>query len=144
MQSQIIASTDAVRNLYLPVAQAMRELADRLSDFCGEAEQERISILSAELKGVGWNSLFVSSSIDRFLQLTGLEGNLAGEAAEKVVSYQLDSLLVAANYLERSVKNLEAFELDKTEYSKNHQDAYACLVEKLGEIIRECQRSAKQ
>ena len=143
MQSQPIASTDAVRSLYLPVAQAMRELADRLSVFCGESDQERISLLSAELKGIGWNSLFVSSSIDRFLQLTGLERNSARDSAGIEVQRQLDSLLVAAKYLERSVKNLQALEREISEYSKDHQDAYTCFAEKLGEIIRECQRSAK-
>lgn len=142
MPTQPIASTDAIRNLYLPVAQAMRELADRLSVFCSGSDQEQMSILSAELKGIGWNSLFVGTSIDRLLQLTGFERNLEGGRTEKLILRHLDSLLVAANYLESSIRNLKALELEIPESSKDHQNAYACFIEKLGDIIHECQRSA--
>lgn len=143
MQPQPFVSTDKVRSVYLPVAQAMRELSDRLLAFCSETDQERLYTLSADLKGVGWNSLFVGSSIDRFLQLTIVKRNTAKDTAEKEVSRQLDSLLVAASYLERSVKNLKAVELETTKQSKDRQDACACFADKLGEIIRECHRSTK-
>lgn len=142
MSPQPLASPDAVRNLYLPVVQAMRELADRLSAFCSESDQERISILSAELKGIGWNSLFVGSSIDRFLQMTGFNRSSAGDTAGEEFQRQLDRLLVATKYLERSVMNLKELELEVSDISKEHRNAYARLTERLGEIIRECQRSA--
>jgi len=143
MPSQPIASTDTVRSLSLPVAQAMRELADRLSALCGETDQEKIYTLSTDLKGIGWNSLFVSSSLDRFLQVKWRRRVTTPDESRDEFSRQLDSLLVAAKYLERSVNNLKELELAMSDCSNDHQDAYVCLVEKLGAIIRECQRSAK-
>jgi hypothetical protein len=143
MPSQPIASTDTVRSLSLPVAQAMRELADRLSALCGETDQEKIYTLSTDLKGIGWNSLFVSSSLDRFLQVKWRRRVTTPDESRDEFSRQLDSLLVAAKYLDHSVKTLKELELAMPDCSNDHQDAYACLVEKLGAIIRECQRSAK-
>ena len=144
MPSQPIAPTDTVRSLSLPVAQAMRELADRLSALCSKSDQEKIYNLSADLKGIGWNSLFVSSSLDRFLQFKWRGGVIISDESRDEFSRQLDSLLVAAKYLERSVKNLKELELAMPDCSKDHQDAYACLEEKLGAIIRECRRTANQ
>lgn len=141
MPSQPIASTDPVYSLSLPVAQAMRELADRLSALCSESDQEQIYMLSSDLKRIGWNSLFVSSSIDSSLQFTRRKRGAAGEETRNEFSRQLDSLLVAAKYLARSVKNLKEVELAMPDRSKDYQDVYACLAEKLGEIVRECQRS---
>jgi len=144
MPSQPIASTDTIRSLSLLVAEAMRELADRLSDLCSESDQEKIYALSADLKGIGWNSLFVSSSLDRFLQFKWRGGVITSDESRDEFSLQLDSLLVAAKYLERSVKNLKELELAMPACSKDHQDAYACLEDKLGAIICECRRSANQ
>ena len=120
----------------------MRELADRLSDLCSESDQEQIYIISTDLKGIGWNSLFVSSSLDRFLQFKWRRGVTTADRAKDEFSRQLDGLLVAAKYLEYSVKNLKELELAMPDRLKDQQDAYACLAEKLWEILRECQRSA--
>lgn len=142
MSSQSYPSTDAARSLFLPIAQSVRELADRLSLFCSESDQEQLSALSADLKGIGWNSLFVSSAIDRYIQLTGLEGNSLDKKSGKDISRQLSSLMVAADYFMRSIKTINALEAETSECSKDNQNTYACLAEKLGEIVRECKRSA--
>lgn len=144
MPSQPIASTDTVHSLSLPVAQAMRELADRLSALCSENDQKKIYTLSTDLQGIGWNSLFVSSSLDRFLQVKWRRRVTTPDESRDEFSRQLDSLLVAAKYLERSVNNLKELELAMPDCSKDHQNAYACLEEKLGAIICECRRSANQ
>jgi hypothetical protein len=142
MPSQPNASTDTLHSLALPVAQAMRELADRLSALYSVSDREQIDILSTDLKRIGWNSLFVSSSIDNSLQFIKRKGGTAGEETRIEFSRQLDSLLVAAKYFESSVKNLKELELAMPDRLEDHQDAYACLAEKLWEILRECQRSA--
>jgi hypothetical protein len=74
--------------------------------------------------------------------MTGFKRRSVGDTAGKEFQRQLDSLLVATKYLERSVMNLKELELDVSDISKEHRNAYACLTERLGEIIRECQRSA--
>ena len=142
MPSQLNASTDTLHSLALPVAQAMRELADRLAALYSVSEREQIDILSTDLKRIGWNSLFVSSSIDSSLQFFRRKGGAAGEETSNEISRQLDSLLVAVKYLEGNIKNLKELEVAMPDRLNDHQDAYACLAEKLWEILRECQRSA--
>lgn len=142
MPSQSYPSTDAARSLFVPIAQSVRELADRLSLFCIESNQEQLAILSADLKGIGWNSLFVSSAIDRFIQLTGIEGKSLGEKSGEDISRQLSSLMVAADYFIRSIRIIKDLEAETPDGSKDNQNTYACLAEKLGEIVRECKRSA--
>jgi hypothetical protein len=142
MASQPIATSVKIRSLSLPILEALRELTDRLSVFSNETDQANIYSLNTDLKGIGWTSLFVSDSIDRFLQIeTCRRGAVAGGSRDEY-SCQLDSLLVAAKYLERSVKNLKEVELEMPDLSKDQQVAFACLVENLQEIICECQRSA--
>ena len=70
MEDQPNAQTLDVRGNFHTVANAMRELADRLTFFCSDPEQVRLSVLSGELKQIGWNSLFVSSTIDNLSRLT--------------------------------------------------------------------------
>lgn len=142
MSSQSHPPTDAARSLFVPIAQSVRELADRLTLFCSDSDQEQLSVLSADLKGIGWNSLFVSSAIDRFIQLIGLEGNSLDKKSGKDISRQLSSLMVAADYFLRSIRTIKALEAELAECSKDNQYTYACLAEKLGEIVRECKRSA--
>ena len=142
MPSQSYPSTDAARCLYVPIAQSVRELADHLSLFCSESDQEQLAALSADLKGIGWNSLFVSSAIDRFIQLTGIEGKSLGEKPGEDISRQLSSLMVAADYFIRSIRTIKDLEAETPDGSKDNQNTYACLAEKLGETVRECKRSA--
>lgn len=142
MVSQLIATSAKLRSLSLPIVQALQELTDRLSAFSNETNQTNIYSLNTDLKGIGWTSLFVSDSIDRFLQFETCRRGAAADGARDEFSRQLDSLLVAAKYLERSVKNLKEVELAMSDRSKDQQVVFACLVENLQEIIRECQRSA--
>lgn len=142
MASQLIATPVKIRSLSLPILEALRELTDRLSAFSNETNQENIYSLNTDLKGIGWTSLFVSDSIDRFIQFETCKRGAAAEGLQDEFSRQLDSLLVAAKYLERSVKNLKEVEFVMPDRSKDQHVAFACLVENLQEIIRECQRSA--
>lgn len=141
MEDQPNAQTLDVRGNFHTVANAMRELADRLTFFCSDPEQVRLSVLSGELKQIGWNSLFVSSTIDNLSRLTMIGTRPFVNESVSEVKRQIDSLLVAVNYLNRSVKSLKSERVNLNNSLEEVDEAFQCLAEKLGEVIGECQRS---
>lgn len=142
MEDQPNAQTLDVCSNFLTVATAMRELAERLTFFCSDPEHvPRLTVLSGELKKIGWNSLFVSSTIDNLSRLSMIGTRPSAYEPSLELIRQMDSLMVAVDYLNRSVKSLKSERLNLNSSLKEVDEAFQCLAEKLGEVIGECQRS---
>lgn len=123
------------------VASSLRELADRLEKFDLPHDPTRLMSVSGELKQIGWNTLFVSSSIDKLINSV-FHRSLRPNAQDQLDQLQqVDSLLVAVDYLGRTVRFLKSGDRDVREMHSEVTGAFLRLGERLQEVASECQRS---
>jgi len=141
MNDLYLSGTPDIHSQFIPAASSLRELANLLETFDGPHDPLWIVKISNELKQIGWNTLFVGSSIDNLVGATIYQG---GHLDSQNITDQLrlvDSLHVAVDYLSRSVCFLKS-------RCGGHDQAYSeinkalhQLGEKLQEVARECQRA---
>jgi hypothetical protein len=136
--------TDATQDIpgrFKTVASSLRELADRLEKFDLPHDSTRLMSVSGELKQIGWNTLFVSSSIDKLIN-SAFQRSLRHNAQNRLDQlHQVDSLLVAVDYLGRTVQFLKSGNQDVREMHSDVTGAFLRLGERLQEVSNECKRS---
>jgi hypothetical protein len=130
-----------IHSQFIPAASSLRELANLLETFDVPHDPLRIVTISNELKQIGWNTLFVSSSIDN---LVGATIYRDGHLDSQNITDQLrlvDSFHVAVDYLSRSVCFLKSRCGGQDKAYPEINKALHQLGEKLQEVACECQRA---
>jgi hypothetical protein len=141
MNDPYLSGTPDMQSQFIPAASSLRELANLLETFDGPHDPLWIVKISNELKQIGWNTLFVSSSIDNLVGATIYRG---GHLDSQNITGQLrlvDSLHVAVDYLSQSVCFLKSRCGGQDQAYPEIKKALHQLGEKLQEVARECQRS---
>ena len=124
---------------FIAVANSLRELADRLEKFNIPWDSSHLLSLNGELKQIGWNALFVGSTMDTLVQFDFRQNDLPFcNNLDRL--RQIDSLFVAANYLLHSVRVLKSSARQEPDIEKEVEDAFQRLGVKLNEVACECQR----
>lgn len=123
------------------VSSSLRELADLLDNFGPPRDLLRIMTVSNELKQIGWNTLFVSSSIEILIGSTIYEERHSGEKDEMTALRQIESLQVAVEYLVRSVRFMKTRNDGTDQAYPEINEAFQRLGDKLLEVAVECKRS---
>ena len=141
MNDLYLSGTPDIHSQFIPAASSLRELANLLETFDVPHDSLWIVTISNELKQIGWNTLFVSSSIDNLVGATIYRDGLLDPQNKTDQLRLVDSLHVAVNYLARSVTFLKSRCGGKNQAYPEINKAMHQLGEKLQEVARECQRS---
>ena len=141
MADSYLNTAQDIPGRFKTVASSLRELADRLEKFDLPNDPTRLMSVSGELKQIGWNTLFVSSSIDKLIN-SAFQRSLRPNAQDRLDQLQqVDSLLVAIDYLGRTVRFLKSGNQNVGEMHSEIAGAFLRLGERLQEVASECQRS---
>ena len=141
MADSYLNTAQDIPGRFKTVASSLRELADRLEKFDLPHDPTRLMSVSGELKQIGWNTLFVSSSIDKLIN-SAFQRSLRPNAQDRLDQLQqVDSLLVAVDYLGRTVRFLKSGNQNVGEMHSEVTGAFLRLEERLQEVASECQRS---
>ena len=124
-----------------PRSKIIKELANLLETFDVSNDPLRIATIGNQLKQIGWNTLFVSSSIDSLIGTTIYRDGLLDTQNKTDQLRLVDSLHVAVNYLARSVTFLKSRCGGLNQAYPEINKAMHQLGEKLQEVACECQRS---
>jgi hypothetical protein len=141
MNGPFIDGTPDIHSQFIPAASSLRELANLLETFDVAHDLLWIVTISNELKQIGWNSLFVSSSIDNLVGTTIYRDGLLDTQNKTDQLRLVDSLHVAVNYLARSVTFSKSRCGGQDQANPEINKALHQLGEKLQEVACECQRS---
>jgi hypothetical protein len=141
MNDSYISGTPDMNSQFIPAASSLRELANLLETFDGPHDPLWIVTVSNELKQIGWNTLFVSSSIENLVGSTTHQGEHSDIQNKTDQLRQVDSLYVALNYLARSVAFLKSRCGGQDQAYPEINKALHQLGKKLQEVARECQRA---
>ena len=141
MADSCLNTAQDIPGRFKTVASSLRELADRLEKFDLPHDPTRLMSVSGELKQIGWNTLFVSSSIDKLIN-SAFHRRLRPNAQDRLDQLQqVDSLLVAVDYLGRTVRFLKSGNQDIGEMHSEVTGAFLRLGERLQEVANECKCS---
>ena len=139
MNDPILDKTPDIHSQLIPAACSLRELANLLETFDVSDDPLRIATIGNKLKQIGWNTLFVSSSIDNLVGATIYRDGLVDPQNKTDQLRLVDSLHVAVNYLARSVTFLKSRCGGQNQAYPEINKALHRLGEKLQEVARECQ-----
>ena len=140
MTDSCLNTAQDIPGRFKTVASSLRELADRLEKFDLPHDLTRLMSVSGELKQIGWNTLFVGSSIDKLIN-SAFQRSLRPNAQDRLDQLQqVDSLMVAVDYLGRTVRFLKSGNQDVGEMHSEVTGAFLRLGERLQEVSNECQR----
>jgi hypothetical protein len=125
---------------FTAVANSLRELADRLEKFNIPWDPSHLLGLNGELKQIGWNALFVGSTMDTLIDFDFPRSDLSYRYNLDRLR-QVDSLFVAVNYLLRSVRVLKSGATHELDQEEEVKKALRKLGVRLSEVACECQRA---
>jgi len=134
--------SDEVHDQFVEVAQTMRNLADLVASFADHPAPERIGQISADIRKVGWNSLFAAAMLEA-MEIQTIQKSLSELEKDKYgVLQQIDGLFTAVSYLTKSVSMVKA-ELPGFEDLEKEMllDQLRCLGIKIEELADECYKS---
>lgn len=122
------------------VSDSLHKLADQFDRDNANLDISWLSATSIELQRIGWNSLFVSTTIDTLVR--GLSSNnvLLTKNDQTAAFRQVDGLHVAVKYLTQSIHTLKTNQADQADYQKTIDEALGQLADKILEVASECQR----
>ena len=140
MPDQCLEGMPDICNQFLVVADSLRKIADQLSSFDLNFEPEKLTTISSELKQIGWNTLFVSSSIDTLLLSVFPQSNIRVLKDHTDLLNQINGLQVAADYLARTIHYLTPDDLGTSPYHLEIHGAFLRLGDMLMGVAGECKR----
>ncbi len=140
MPYQCLEGMPDIREQFIVVADSLREITDQLSSFDLNFEPKKLTTISSELKQIGWNTLFVSSSIDTLLLSVFPQSNNGVLKDHTDLLNQINVLQVAVDYLARAIHYLTLDDLGTSPYHLEIHRAFLRLGDMLMGVAGECKR----
>jgi UDP-N-acetylmuramyl tripeptide synthase len=134
--------SNEVHDQFVEVAQTMRNLADLVASFADHPAPKKIGQISADIRKVGWNSLFAASMLEAMEIQTAQIIASEVEKDKYAVLQQIDGLFTAVSYLSKSVSMVKAELPGLADLEKEMLlDQLRSLGVKVEELADECYKS---
>ena len=133
--------SNSAHDQFFEVAQTMRNLADTLAGFAINPAPEKINQISADIRKIGWNSLFISSLLDELIRKTKHSNPFEFESPKDDPLEQIDGLFTAVIYLSKTVSMLKELMRGTDDLEREMLlDQLRCLGIKVEELADECHK----
>lgn len=125
----------------LDVSDSLHKLADRFDQDNASRDIAWLNATIIELQRIGWNSLFVGSTINKFIEALTSNTAPSENKDQTTIFRQIDGLHVAVKYLSQSVHSLKTGQWDQSGQKEAIEEALNQLADRLMEATNECRCS---
>jgi len=127
-----------MRTMFTSVSEFVHTLAHQLDSEQLDLDPSRLNAISCELKRIGWNTLFVGSTIDILVRASPPCDNPAYLEGQTAFLRQVDGLHIAVKYLAQSVRSLRTEQAAIFYPNSSINEVLDQLADKLLEVAGEC------
>lgn len=123
------------------VSESLHKLADQFDQDNTSRDIAWLNATNVELQRIGWNSLFVSSTIHKCVEAIASNTAPFEDKDQTTIFRQIDGLHMAVKYLSQSVRSLKAGQWDQSGQKEAIVGALDQLADRLMEATNECRCS---